>query len=62
LTVIVNWRCAFDGTHQLAEGGFSSPTLTQKEKPPAWVGVPLTRPLDARVKPGGSNPPIKLYW
>src|SRR5712692_597861 len=46
LIVIVNWRCAFDGTHQLAEGGFSSLRLT----------------LDASVNPGGSDPPIKLNW
>jgi hypothetical protein len=62
LIVIVNSRCAFDGTHQLAEGGFSSLRLTQNDQPPAVVGVPLTWPLDARLNPGGSDPPIKLYW
>jgi hypothetical protein len=61
LIVIVNSRCALDGTHQLAEGGFSSLRLTQKDQPHTFVGVPLTWPLDASINPGGSDPPMRLY-
>jgi hypothetical protein len=60
LIVIVNWRCASEGRHQSADGGFWSLRFTQNDQLPAEVGVPPTWPLDAKVKPGGSEPEITL--
>jgi len=62
LMTTVNSRWACEGRHQSAEGGFWSLRLTQNEKFPACVGVPLSRPLIARLKPGGKSPPMIVNW
>src|SRR6266540_2924930 len=62
LILIVNWRSAFFGTHQLADGGSSSLSSTQKDHSPSCVGVPLTRPFFASERPGGSMPLRILNW
>ena len=58
---IVNGRC--EGTlHELPAGGHDPPThpesrsSSQKEKSPAWVGVPVTCPFESIDRPVGSDP------
>jgi hypothetical protein len=45
--VTVNSPLGLLGTHQAAEGGSSSLSSTQKDQPPACVGVPLSKPSEA---------------
>src|SRR5437764_120559 len=61
-TWMVKNRCAVEGRHQSADGGFSSLNSSQKLKSPSCAGIPCTRPLLSIVSPGGAELSSKRYW